>query len=288
MTLEEKITQTYSPYGRSASTLIQQFANTSVGEVSIKSAASACEHHPAGCSPADVVKNRNALQTAIMNASRLKIPVSFSQEALHSGAAGGTVFPESVTMGASWDVSLVQEIYAAVAVEARAVGVDLAFAPVINLWTDARFGRLQEGFSENPTLTAAYAAAAATGLQGEQPAGTWAPFAQTKVVSLAKHYAAYGAAEGGLNGAPAELTERTLREWYLRPWRAFAQAGGKGAMAAHNTVLNRPCHANPWLVNDVLREEYGFGDGVIISDCNDIPALVDFRVAANMTQVPQL
>jgi hypothetical protein len=65
----------------------------------------------------------------------------------------------------------------------------------------------------------------------------------------------------------------------------FAQAGGKGAMAAHNTVLNRPCHANPWLVNDVLRGEYGFGDGVIISDCNDIPALVDFRVAANMTQV---
>ena len=71
------------------------------------------------------------------------------------------------------------------------------------------------------------------------------PPAAAKVVALGKHYAAYGAAIGGLNGAPAELSERTLREWYLRPWKAFAQAGGKGAMTAHNTVLNRPCHAHP-------------------------------------------
>lgn len=94
----------------------------------------------------------------------------------------------------------------------------------------------------------------------------------------------YGAAIGGLNGAPAELSERTLREWYLRPWRAFARAGGKGAMTAHNTVLNRPCHAHPYLVNDIFRTEFGFGDGIIISDCNDIPALVSFRTAVNTSQ----
>jgi beta-glucosidase len=92
----------------------------------------------------------------------------------------------------------------------------------------------------------------------------------------------YGAALGGLNGAPAEISERTLREVYLKPWRAFAAAGGKGAMTAHNTVLNRPCHANPYLVNDILRTEFGFGDGIIISDCNDIEALVSFRVAEDM------
>ena len=83
-------------------------------------------------------------------------------------------------------------------------------------------------------------------------------------MALAKHYAAYGAALGGLNGAPAELTERTLREVFLKPWRAFAQAGGKGAMTAHNTVLGRPCHAHPYLVNDIFRKEFGFGDGIII------------------------
>ena len=98
-----------------------------------------------------------------------------------------------------------------------------------------------------------------------------------------RHYAAYGAAQGGLNGAPAELSERTLREFFLKSWRAFAKAGGKGAMTAHNTVLNRPCHAHPWLVNEVFRKEFSFGDGIIVSDCNDIEALVDFRVAKNNT-----
>eukprot|EP00658_Telonema_sp_P-2_P002988 TRINITY_DN11096_c0_g2_i6.p1 TRINITY_DN11096_c0_g2~~TRINITY_DN11096_c0_g2_i6.p1 ORF type:complete len:458 (+),score=121.41 TRINITY_DN11096_c0_g2_i6:146-1519(+) len=128
-----------------------------------------------------------------------------------------------------------------------------------------------------------YAAAAAVGFQGEQPAGTWSSIPQDKVISLAKHYAAYGAAAGGLNGAPAEMSERTLREFFLPGWRAFARAGGKGAMTAHNSVLDRPCHAHPWLVNTVFRKELGFGDGIIVSDCNDIEALVDFRVAQNIT-----
>ena len=119
--------------------------------------------------------------------------------------AGGTVFPELVTQGASWDVELIHNISAAVAKEARATGpinpascvceaacvsgVDVVFSPVINQWVDSRFGRLQEGYSENPTLTAAYAAAAAVGFQGEQPAGSWGAIAPDKVVALAKHYA---------------------------------------------------------------------------------------------------
>lgn len=255
MTLEEKIRQTYSPYGGSAASVISRFNSTSVGELSIKTAGG----HNAG-TPAEVVAGRNKIQEAMMQ-SRLQIPVSFSQEALHSGAMGGTVFPELVTQGSTWDPALIKEMYAAVAAECRMIGVDLAFGPVLNMWIDSRFGRLQEGFTENPTLTAAYAVAAAEGLQGTQPAGKWEYFNDTKVVSLAKHYAAYGAAAGGLNGAPAELSERTLREWYLRPWRAFAKAGGKGAMTAHNTVLNRPCHSHPYLVNKIFREEYQFGDG---------------------------
>ena len=193
------------------------------------------------------------------------------------------MFPELVTQGSTWDPSIVEQIAAAVAAEARATGVDVAFSPVLNQWVDSRFGRLQEGFSENPTLTAAYAAAAAHGFQGAQPAGKWAPMALDKVVALGKHYAAYGAAEGGLNGAPAELSERTLREFFLKSWQAFAKAGGKGAMTAHNTVLGRPCHAHPYLVNDVFRDEFSFGDGIIVSDCDDIEALVDFRTAANLT-----
>ena len=113
------------------------------------------------------------------------------------------------------------------------------------MWTDARFGRLQEGYSENPTLSAAYAIAQTQGLQGTQPPGTWDYFADDRVVALAKHYVAYGAAQGGLNGAPAELTERTLREWYIAPWRAFAQAGGKAA-ATTRTLPSRGDPEPPW------------------------------------------
>eukprot|EP01047_Picozoa_sp_COSAG01_P006716 COSAG01_NODE_246_length_20450_cov_195.166822_29_plen_219_part_00 len=168
-----------------------------------------------------------------------------------------------------------------VAAEARSTGVDVAFSPVLNQWVDSRFGRLQEGFSENPTLTAAYAAAAANGFQGPQPAGKWAPMADDKVVALGKHYAAvsqpphpstrshaaslptphplhsppvvflvgarltrartqYGAALGGLNGAPAELSERTLREFYLHSWRAFAKAGGTHARTHPRTRARIP------------------------------------------------
>ena len=127
-----------------------------------------------------------------------------------------------MTQGATWDASIVHDISVAIAKEAKACGIDVAFSPVLNMWVDARFGRLQEGFSENPTLSSAYAVAATKGLQGNQPTnGKWDYFNESKVISLAKHYLAYGAAEGGLNGAPAELSERTVREWYLAPWRCI-------------------------------------------------------------------
>jgi beta-glucosidase len=274
MTLTEKIVQTYAPYGAFD---VEAFGSTSVGMMSINPATKC-----GACTPEMLVKARNAIQATLVNGSRLHIPGSFSQEALHSATKGGTVFPELVTQGSTWDTELVENISAAVAAEARMTGVDVAFSPVLNQWVDSRFGRLQEGYSENPTLTAAYAVAAANGFQGPQPAGKWAPMAKDKVVALGKHYAAYGAALGGLNGAPAELSERTLREFFLKSWKAFAKAGGKGAMTAHNTVLDRPCHAHPWLVNTVFRDEFSFGDGIIVSDCNDIEALIDFRVAKDM------
>ena len=92
-----------------------------------------------------------------------------------------------------------------------------------------------------------------------------------------------GAALGGLNGAPAEMSERTLREFFLPPWRSFAAVGGKALMASHNSVLGQPMHANDYVTNNILRGEFGFRDGFILSDCNDLPALVSFRVAANIS-----
>ena len=215
MTLQEKLVQTYAPYSKFDP---EKFAATSIGMLSINPS-TGCR----ACSPDQLLAARNKIQAALVNGSRLGIPASFSQEALHSGTQGGTVFPELVTQGSTWDPDLIEQISAAVAAEARATGVDVAFSPVLNQWVDSRFGRLQEGYSENPTLTAAYAAAAAKGFQGPQPAGTWAPMADDKVVALGKHYAAYGAAIGGLNGAPAELSERTLREFFFEKLEGLCQ-----------------------------------------------------------------
>lgn len=187
MTLAEKIAQTWAPYGTLGGTdaIAAAYNGTGVGMLAYKVAGSS--------DPATMAATRNDVQRVIVEGSRLGIPASFSQEALHSSAVGGVVFPESVTLGATWDVALVEEVSAAIAREARSLGIDVAFAPVINLWSDARFGRLQEGYSEDPSLTAALATAAVRGFQGagSQPAGgAWGPFAPDRMVALAKHYAA--------------------------------------------------------------------------------------------------
>lgn len=231
------------------------------------------------------IAGRNAMQADAINASRFGIPLAWFQEALHGGCAGATVFPMPLTMGASLNVTLVEQIYAVIGRATRACGANIAFAPVINLWTDPRFGRFQEGFSPEPTLSAHYGVAAVAGLQGgtDGNASTYLPSANATVVALGKHLAGYGGAMGGLNGGPLVAGEREIRDVYLKPWRAFAAAGGRGAMPSHQTVLDVPAHASSWLINDVFRDEYGFGDGLTISDCNDVNVLMQFRVAANVS-----
>ena len=152
--------------------------------------------------------------------------------------------------------------------------------------TDPRFGRLQEGYSENPILTAHLGEAAVLGLQNG--AAPLSYLDNTSVAALGKHYAAYGSPQGGLNGGPAIMSKRTLFEQYLRPWKKMAAAGLRAVMPAHNTVLDVPCHANDWLINDVLRDAFGFGKGVALSDCNDIGVLEDFRIAANRSHAAAL
>ena len=110
---------------------------------------------------------------AYINASRLNIPASFHQECLHSSTPGGTVFPVSVLQGCAWNETLVSEIYSIIALEARSVGIDVCYGPVINLWTDPRYGRISEGYSSNPTLTAFLARAAVKGMQNDNASGPY-------------------------------------------------------------------------------------------------------------------
>ena len=215
---------------------------------------------------------RNSLQRDIMASSRLGIPVTFVVESLHtafdkqdgrrerpSAAAPplATIFPMPVGQGASWNRTLVRTVAAAVAVEARASGCDRGFSPELQVVVDPRFGRMEENFGGDPLLVADLGAEAVTGLgggaNGADTPNTYVPAG--KLVSQGKHFAAYGF--GDHDGAPADLSIPLLHDVFLKPWRAFVKNGGRGCMAAHNSVNNQPCHSSKWLLTNVFREQLG-------------------------------
>eukprot|EP00041_Stephanoeca_diplocostata_P011307 m.184813 g.184813 ORF g.184813 m.184813 type:complete len:797 (-) comp18490_c0_seq2:182-2572(-) len=279
LSLQEKIAMTWATHTSEKTAM--KFNATGVGAVKFMSAFS-CGSNMEQC-----VSQRNDLQRLFMNSSAHGIPISFINEGLHGGASGGTIFPEPIGQSMSWNRTLVTAITSAIAKTASAIGVDMVFAPVVNMMPDPRFGRLQEGFGENPTIASELGAAAVTGLQGFRNGPEHYRLPE-KVGSLGKHYAAYGAAIGGLNGGPADVSNRTLHEIYLRPWMALAREGVRAVMPAHQTVHDIPAHGNGWLIDTTLRNTFGFGNGIALSDCNDVGAIYDARFAANQSEAAAL
>ena len=277
MTVEELITQTFNfhnPQGSSA----RLYSATSFGSQVVT--------HPAA-DPAALVQFRNSYQQTFYESSRLKIPLSFHQETLSQAGPSGAQFGLPIGLGATWNASLIEMIAAVKALEARAMGIDVGYSPEVNLYSDGRYGRIQEAFSEDPYLTSVLAVAEVRGLQGHGDMGPWTPLSPTSIASLSKHYLAYGSAEGGLNGAATEVSERTLREVYARPWRAMTRAGLRGLMPSHQSVLGSPMHCNAYLGQTLLRQEMNFS-GISVSDCSDIGALVGFRAAHNSSEAAAL
>jgi len=279
LNIEEKIAMTFATHTKSS--VVMQFNKTGVGAAKFGSAFS-CNDNITSC-----VEQRNKLQEFFLKNSRRGIPISFINEGLHGGAPGGTIFPEPIGQAMSWNVTLVGKIAQVIAAEASAIGVDTVFAPVVNMMTDPRFGRLQEGFGENPIIVSHMARASVIALQGGV-GGADQYLPNGSVVSLAKHYAAYGAALGGLNGGPADVSNRTLHEVYLRPWLALGQAGVRAVMPSHQTVGDVPMHGNRWMIDQKLRQDFGFGNGVALSDCNDVGELYHFRFATNLSHAAAL
>ena len=236
-------------------------------------------------SASDVVRNRNAIQKAILSAGpgqRLGIPAAFRQFSIHGAEAFGVTFPEGPGLGASWDTALMNNVASAISSEARALGADMMFW-VIHMIADPRFGRQEEGFSEEPTLTGAMAAAAVLGCQGSLGIAPDAYLGDAWNVTAAmfKHLGAYGAPAGGLNGGRADVPEHTVRDYYLRPWRRAAVSGSRGLMPSHNTVLNTPAHGSPWLLRDRIRGEFNQSLALLVSDTGDVSALGTFRICAS-------
>jgi beta-glucosidase len=211
------------------------------------------------------------LQRIAVEESRLGIPLLLAHDVIHGFR---TIFPVPIAEASSWNPELVERAAHVAAVEASAHGLHWTFAPMVDIARDPRWGRIVEGSGEDPYLGSVMAAARVRGFQGEDLA------ADSTLIATAKHFVAYGGAEGGRDYNVVDASERTLREVYLPPFRAAVEAGAGSIMAAFNEVSGVPMHANRWLLHDVLREEWGF-DGVVVSDYTGIMELMPHGIAAN-------
>ena len=203
---------------------------------------------------------------------RLGIPDLRWGEVLHGVISdGATSFPQAIAMGSTWDPALIREMGAVVAQEARAVGVDQGYAPMLGLARDPRWGRVEESYGEDPYLVTQLGVAYIEGLQGTGPEHLDA----NHILATPKHFVADGEPWAGANGEDFETSERTLREVYMPPFEAAVKvAHAEAVMPAHHAINGVPSHANAWLLRDVLRKEWGFR-GFTVSDMGDIPKLYD-------------
>ena len=229
----------------------------------------------------------NALQHFTLTHARLKVPILFHEEGLHGYAAlGATSFPQAIALASSWDPSLVRAVNAVTAREIRARGVSEALTPVIDVARDPRWGRIEETFGEDPFLVGEMGVAAVEGLQGEHQARDLGP---GKVFATLKHLTGHGQPESGTNTGPAPIAERTLREFFFPPFeQAISRTGVSAVMPSYNEIDGVPSHANAWLLEKVLRGEWGF-TGAVVSDYYAIDDLENVHhIAADREQAARL
>ena len=269
MTLEEKVAQMLCVWQQKPTKLVDEAGNFDIR----KAEANFGGGHGLGQvgRPSDAGGGRTARQMAeltndiqrfFVEKSRLGIPVIFHEECLHGHAAPeGTSFPQPIGLGATFDPILIERIYTTTAAEVRARGAHQALTPVVDVARDPRWGRVEETFGEDPYLVARMGVAAVRGFQGD------ATFKDKKgLIATMKHFAAHGQPESGNNCAPANVSLRILREVFLSTFKAAIQEGGAlSVMPSYNEIDGVPSHANRWLLQEVLRGEWGF-TGSVVSD----------------------
>ncbi len=220
--------------------------------------------------PRHTAQITNTIQKFLVEETRLGIPALFNEEGLHGlMATGSTSFPQAIAIASTWNPDLVSEIFTVVAKETRARGSNYVYTPVLDLARDPRWGRVEETFGEDPYLVTQMGVAAIKGLQG---AGD--TIDGEHVIACAKHFAVHGQPEGGQNAAPGNISERTIREEFLPPFKAAVQEAGVGAvMASYNEIDGIPAHINHWLLQTVLRDEWGY-QGFVTSDGFGVPQII--------------
>ena len=207
-------------------------------------------------------KQMDRMQHLAVEKSRLHIPLLFGLDVIHGYR---TLFPAPLGMASSWDPEVEEQAQAFAAAEARSVGIRWTFTPMVDIARDARWGRIQEGAGEDPYLGAAMARAQVRGFQGS----TLGP---NSVVACVKHYAGYGAAEGGRDLDGSYVPEALMQNVYLVPFHAAVQQGVGSIMSAYMDLNDVPASGNRWLLTDVLRREWGFR-GFVTSDAFAVASL---------------
>jgi beta-glucosidase len=211
----------------------------------------------------------NHFQHAAVDNTRLHIPLLFGADVIHGYR---TIFPVPLATASSWDPALITDIAHLAAMEARTAGVDWVYSPMVDIARDARWGRCTEGAGEDPYLGSAIARAYIRGYQGDSLS------APDSVVASVKHFAAYGAAEAGREYNTTDMSELQLRQVYLPPYHAAVEAGSATVMSSFNSLNGVPATANPFLLQTILRTEWGF-DGPVVSDYTAVMELTHHGIA---------
>ncbi|MGW6932101.1 exo-beta-d-1,3/1,6-glucosidase [Lentzea sp. NPDC054927] len=201
--------------------------------------------------------------------TRLRVPLLIAEDCIHGHSfhEGATIFPTQLGMAASWDPDLVEQVARVTAVEAAATGVHWTFSPVLCITRDLRWGRVDETFGEDPVLIGELAAAMVRGYQGD---GLQDP---TAILATAKHFAGYSETQGGRDASEADLSRRKLRSWFLPPFEKVARAGCATFMLGYQTTDGVPITVNSWLLDEVLRGEWGY-TGTLITDWDNVGRMV--------------
>ncbi len=214
-------------------------------------------------------KKVNEIQRFFVEETRLGIPIIPFDEALHGLIRqGATDFPQSIALAATWDVPLMERVAAAIAIEAKSRGLRDVLSPVINVVRDPRWGRTEETYGEDPLLSS------------EMGAAFVRSFERLGVVTTPKHFVA-NEGDGGRDSYPVEINERQLREVYFPPFKAAVGKGGATSiMTSYNSLDGTPCTSNPWLLKEILKEQWGF-TGFVISDASAVGGLLDLHHTVN-------
>ncbi|MCW5951757.1 MAG: glycoside hydrolase family 3 C-terminal domain-containing protein [Propionibacteriaceae bacterium] len=201
--------------------------------------------------------------------TRLRIPLLVAEDCIHGHSfwVGATIFPTQLGMASSWDASLIEAVARATAVEAAATGIHWTFSPVLCIARDLRWGRVDETFGEDPFLIGELASAMVRGYQGAGLSDT------TAILATAKHFAGYSETQGGRDASEADISRRKLRSWFLPPFERVAREGCGSFMLGYQTTDGVPITLNSWLLDEVLRGEWGY-TGTLVTDWDNVGRMV--------------